>query len=468
MLQEHGSDRADPLDRPAGPGPGDPTVDLPAVGGVEPPPPLERGAPAVYAWMPAGPTAPEAAEPALAETALAESTAVGLTVSDTALAGTTRSEPGVSGPPVPDPSFSERVSLVKPRPPAAVSLVKTPPTTQANAPLVISYYSDAATDDDIGSSTVVAEPVSRSPLPSPSLLPSLLPSPTPVPSPSPRAAVPALSFVSQMLTIVAVLALGFLVQLTLFGSLQHQRDQAQAFSELRIRLAIGTAPVGPLAEDGKPLTGGTPVAILEIPKLGLREVVLEGSTSRVTMSGPGHRRDTAMPGQVGTSVIIGRRGGYGGPFAGIDRLIQGDEIVVTTGQGRHTYTVLGIRRAADPLPAPLQQIQGRITLTTTDGPTYQPRDVLRVDADLTSPAQLFPARIPTAALPENEAVMAGDSSALLTLVLTAPLLLAASAAVVWVRHRAGRWQSWIIGIPVLGLLGVIVIDTAAALLPNVL
>lgn len=148
--------------------------------------------------------------------------------------------------------------------------------------------------------------------------------------------------------------------------------------------------------------------------------------------------------------------------------MAGDEIIVTNGQGRHTFTVLGPRRAGDPLPTPLQSIQGRLTLTTSDGPTFQPRDVLRVDADLTTPAQLSGPRIPADALPENETVMAGDSSALLVLVLVAPLLLATAAGAVWIRYRAGRWQSWIIGVPVLGLLGVIVIDTAITLLPNVL
>lgn len=277
-----------------------------------------------------------------------------------------------------------------------------------------------------------------------------------------------LRVVSQMLTIFAVLTLGFLIQLTLVGGLQHDRDQAQSFRELRIQLAIGTAPVGALGEDGKPLPSGTPVAILEIPRLDLEEVILEGSSSRVLMSGAGHRRDSTLPGQAGTSVVLGRRGGYGGPFGGIDGLRQGDEIIVTTGQGRHTFAVLGARRAGDPLPPALASGQGRLNLVTSDGPTFRPTDALRVDANLTSPAQPGGVQIPSRALPANEAVMAGDSSALLPLMLWAPLLLAAAVGTVWVRYRAGRWQAWVIGLPVLVLLGVTVIDTAAALLPNVL
>jgi sortase A len=68
------------------------------------------------------------------------------------------------------------------------------------------------------------------------------------------------------------------------------------------------------------LAWGTPVALLEIPRLGLREVIVEGTSSDPMMSGPGHRRDTPLPGQVGTSVIAGWRATYGGPFRSIDQL----------------------------------------------------------------------------------------------------------------------------------------------------
>lgn len=306
-------------------------------------------------------------------------------------------------------------------------------------------------------------------LSSPSDVPPVAPAPPPERRAEPTVQVNStLRVVSQMLTIVGVLTLGFLLQLTLVGGLQHDRDQTQAYRELRTQLATQIAPVNAVSEDGKPLASGTPLAILEIPKLGLREVILEGSSSRVLMSGVGHRRDTVLPGQAGTSVVLGRRGGYGGPFGSIDSLRRGDEIIVTTGQGRHTFAVLGVRHAGGLLPPALTSGQGRLNLITADGPTFRPTDVLRVDANLTSPAQPAGIRIPTRALPPNEAVMAGDSAALLPLMLWGPLLLAAALATVWIRYRVGRWQAWVVGVPLLSLLGVTVIDTMAVLLPNVL
>lgn len=272
----------------------------------------------------------------------------------------------------------------------------------------------------------------------------------------------------QVLGIVAVLALSFLIELTVLGNLRHDRDQAHLAADFRIELALGTAPVGPLDDANKAVTAGAPVAILDIPRLGLREVVVEGTSSNTLMSGPGHRRDTPMPGQVGTSVITGRRATYGAPFKSISQLRVGDQIKATTGQGKHSFKVLDVRHAGDPLPPTLSRGQGRLTLVTTDGPALQPTDVLRVDAALVSEAQSRPAQLPAAALPAADALMAGDTSTLLSIVGWAILLVAAAVATVWVRFSTGLWQAWVIGLPVLVALGLTASDDIAAMLPNLL
>lgn len=279
---------------------------------------------------------------------------------------------------------------------------------------------------------------------------------------------PDTRFAGQVLGIIAVLTLSFLVELTLLRNLRHDRDQAGLASLFRSQLALATAAVGPVDETGTPLRSGTPVALLEIPKLGVREVVVEGTSSATLMSGPGHRRDTPLPGQPGTSVIFGRRATYGGPFRSLDQLRAGDRITVVTGQGRHSFAVLAVRRAGDPLPPALARGQGRLTLVTTDGSALAPTDVLRVDAQLTSPAQARPGQLPTQAVPAADAAMAGDSSALLDLVGWSVLLVAAAVATVWVRYRTSPGQAWVMGTAVLIPLGLIVFDEVAALLPNLL
>ncbi|MFZ0122507.1 MAG: class E sortase [Pseudonocardiaceae bacterium] len=283
----------------------------------------------------------------------------------------------------------------------------------------------------------------------------------------------------QVLGVVAVLALCFLIELTVLGNLRHDRDQAQLADLFRIELAqpgppVALAPVGPFDDAGKPLAAGAPVALLEIPKLGLREVVGEGTSSEILMSGPGHRRDTPLPGQVGISVIAGRRATYGAPFRSIDRLRRGDPITVTTGQGKHSFKVLDVRYAGNPVPPLPTSGQGQLTLVTTAVPAggilsaFRPIDVVRVDAALVSAAQSRPPQMPSVAVPPADALMAGDSSALLSVVGWSMLLLAAGVAIVWVRFRTGWWQAWVIGVPVLVTLGLTASDALAALLPNLL
>ncbi|HEY7625731.1 MAG TPA: class E sortase [Ilumatobacteraceae bacterium] len=96
------------------------------------------------------------------------------------------------------------------------------------------------------------------------------------------------------------------------------------------------------------LPGGQPVpaqgealARLEIPRIKLNRIVVEGATADDLTKGPGHFPETPLPGQLGNSAIAGHRTTYLHPFYDIDRLEPGDEIVVTTLNGRYVYHVAG-------------------------------------------------------------------------------------------------------------------------------
>ncbi|SNY62233.1 sortase [Paractinoplanes atraurantiacus] len=262
--------------------------------------------------------------------------------------------------------------------------------------------------------------------------------------------------------------LGLVGQMTVLGELSHARAQKVSYANFRATLAQATAPVSHVA-DGQPLAPGTAIAVITIPSIDVNEVVFEGTTGEVLKSGPGHRRDTALPGQAGVSVLMGRRAAYGGPFARIGDLQGGDKITVTTGQGENSYEVIGVRRAGELAPPALADGAGRLTLMTADGEAYLPQDVLRVDANLTSQVQeTSPLAVSTQLLPEPEQVMEIDPIALVPLVLWGQLLVAAALSVTWLRRRLGRWHGWLIGVPVLGLLGVLVAGECARLLPNLL
>ncbi|CRK62103.1 Sortase family protein [Alloactinosynnema sp. L-07] len=290
----------------------------------------------------------------------------------------------------------------------------------------------------------------------------------PAPAPVDDRRVSWLVFAGQMFAILGAVLLCFVAQLALIGAAKHARDQERALVDFRVELANATAPVSALTDEGRLLDAGTSVAIIEIPRLRLREVVAEGTSARTLKSGPGHLRNTPLPGQAGISVILGRRAAYGGPFSLLDRLQQGDQIIVTTGQGEHRYMVQGVRHAGDKeRPAPKAN-EGRLLLATADGPMFLPTDVMRVDARLTSEVQTTSGAVPAFAVPDSERLMVGDNSALVPVVLWSLLLAVAAVLIVWVRKRVGRWHAWVIGLPVLGVLGVTLADQAAAMLPNLL
>ncbi|MFI5754571.1 sortase [Streptomyces sp. NPDC051569] len=268
---------------------------------------------------------------------------------------------------------------------------------------------------------------------------------------------------------LAVLLLGLVTNLVLVSGLQHRSAQQAGFDALRAGLAEGIASVGQTDQQGRLLAPGTPVALLEIPALHLREVVFEGTASDILADGPGHRRDTPLPGQAGTSVLMGRAAAYGGPFGELRDLTPGTKFSVTTGQGRHTYRVLGPRRAGDPSPPPPAAAGGRLVLVTAVGASYLPGGVLRVDADLVSKTADTPtAVIRPGSLPEDEQPMGTSSATPWELVLWLQALLAVAVAAVWAWHRWGRHQTWIVFLPVTAAVGFQVADQVTMLLPNLL
>jgi sortase (surface protein transpeptidase) len=174
----------------------------------------------------------------------------------------------------------------------------------------------------------------------------------------------------------------FLANIFVFSHIQHASTQAQLRTSFTEKLALATAPTSEGDENLILLADGTPVALLEIPDLGVSEIVVEGTDSTALRSGPGHRRDTVLPGQSGTSVIMGRASAFGGPFAAIHTLQPGTLFSVVTGQGQHIYKVIGMRYAGEPEPAPAAEGVSRIVLETGRGLPYSPSGVTRVDAQM--------------------------------------------------------------------------------------
>lgn len=273
------------------------------------------------------------------------------------------------------------------------------------------------------------------------------------------------SVISTSMTVLAVICAWFVAQLLLFGGLEQGRAQDRLYDEFREQLAAATAPVGGI------VAPGAPVALLEVPELGWQQVVAEGTSSGVLLDGPGHRRDTVLPGQAGVSILYGRSSTFGKPFATMLDDAAGHTMTVTTGQGELTYTIGAVRRAGDPMPAPPPAGASRITMVTAEGSgrlgSLAPGDVVYVDAVLDSGAfDAPPGRLN--AIGPAETAMAADQSVMPALALSLGVLAVATVGVIVARRRFGAIRTWLIGAPIVIALAWLTSDLLTYLLPNLL
>ena len=101
---------------------------------------------------------------------------------------------------------------------------------------------------------------------------------------------------------------------------------------------------------------------IEIPRLGLSELVIEGTGGRSLRRGVGHVPRTAFPGERGNVALAGHRDSY---FARLRGVAKGDLIRLETPDGVFAYRVASIL-IVDPGRADLLAQTGspRLTLVT--------------------------------------------------------------------------------------------------------
>lgn len=283
------------------------------------------------------------------------------------------------------------------------------------------------------------------------------------PRPPRRPMVFEAKLLSEAFLIVCVGLVSFVVFLLVVAPIQQNNDQDRLYNQLREQLALATAPTGGVIDPG------SPVALLTIPGLNLNQVVIEGTSSGDMQAGPGHQRNSRLPGQPGLSVIYGKAETFGAPFQQIGRLREGDRVNVTTGEGSFTFRVRGVRRDGDPVAPNLKKGESRLTMVTSDGPNLlQHGASLFVDADLIDQPQPAPNGMPKLIPPEEKAMAKDIPSANMGLVLWLQALLLALGGIVWARHRWGRREALLVGIPVVLAVVWNIDETVAQLLPNLL
>jgi sortase A len=84
---------------------------------------------------------------------------------------------------------------------------------------------------------------------------------------------------------------------------------------------------------------GDPLGRIDIEKIGLEDVFVQGADDANVRTGPGHYPETGLPGGRRTVGIAGHRTTYSAPFRHIDELRPGDEVTLDMPYGRFRYAV---------------------------------------------------------------------------------------------------------------------------------
>ncbi len=151
-------------------------------------------------------------------------------------------------------------------------------------------------------------------------------------------------------------------------------------------------------------TEGSPVGVIQIPKIQLDKVIVQGTGTSDLQQGPGHFPGTPLPGERGNVAIAGHRTTYGAPFFNLNELAPGDSIIITTVQGTFTYDVfrsLVVSPGNTAVAGPTQTTvvaptTGAMLTLTTCNPRFSASTRLVIQAALTTPPAPTPPPLPTA------------------------------------------------------------------------
>ena len=123
---------------------------------------------------------------------------------------------------------------------------------------------------------------------------------------------------------------------------------------------------------------------LEIASINLSQFIVSGTDEQSLEFGPGHYMQTALPGNGGNVGIAGHRTTFGAPFAKLDQVQIGDELILTVDSKKFHYVVDEVRivEAIGGEYVLYNRGDDRLTLTTCH-PRYSARQRLVVTGILT-------------------------------------------------------------------------------------
>ena len=216
---------------------------------------------------------------------------------------------------------------------------------------------------------------------------------------------PALRGFGELLITLGLVVLLFCYYELSFTGWYTSRSQTRLQTQFAVPASVpsaGPATSGASGPAAPPI--GSALAQIFIPRLGrdFHYIVVEGIGTEALKEGPGHFPSSALPGELGNTVISGHRTTYLAPFNRLDELQQGDAVVLETRTQWFTYRVTGEQvvlpsaiEVTFPVPGRpgVLPTQSLLTLTTCN-PKYSAQTRLIVRGTLVDTASKSTGRRP--------------------------------------------------------------------------
>ena len=164
---------------------------------------------------------------------------------------------------------------------------------------------------------------------------------------------PVLRLLHRLFVWVGLAAVGCAGGTALYADIS-QRYQSQKF-EQELAAIGGAADLNDVPD----LQEGDLVGRLEIPRVGVSVMVLQGTAEATLIAGAGHVPGTPAPGGYGNVVIAAHRDTF---FRKLEGIQPGDRIRVATARGAYEYVVESTR-VVDPGDTRVMESRGRQELT---------------------------------------------------------------------------------------------------------
>jgi sortase A len=148
---------------------------------------------------------------------------------------------------------------------------------------------------------------------------------------------PFLRWTRRLLIVCAVSLLAY-CGFVLIDARIFQKDQDRQFERLLKAPGVPTYPVS--LEASIPASTGGLIGRMEIPRLGVSAIVMDGTSTTTLRRALGHISGTALPGQPGNAGISGHRDTFFRPLRNIE---PNDVITLTTMRGEYRYRVVSTK-----------------------------------------------------------------------------------------------------------------------------